>query len=175
MSLDNLNHLNLDKDTKEILKVFLNDDNLLKYLLYAPTSSTDDVQTRPSVVQVKTLSQRFNEYYLGTGFQPLFISWGKVPEEDSTAQGRICFYPGIINLKDQIDRSNYMFDILCPFDWHVKTNVAYKVTRRVVELLKNTHTFGDIGRVNFDQARPFFNIPNYVGYQITASNYNFVG
>jgi hypothetical protein len=39
----------------------------------------------------KTLSERFNEYYLGVGFQPLFINWGKAPDEDSTIQGRIVF------------------------------------------------------------------------------------
>jgi hypothetical protein len=42
------NHLDLDKDTKEILKVFLNDDDLLKYLTVAPLSSSDNVLTRPS-------------------------------------------------------------------------------------------------------------------------------
>jgi len=175
MALEFPSNLNLEKDIQEILKVFLNDDNLLKFLTIAPISASDDVTTRPSIIDTKNIQERFNEYYLGIGFQPVFINWGKAPEEDSTLQGRICFYPTPIGLQDQVAPTNYIFDVLLPYDWHVKTNVTFKVLRRVVELLKYTHTFGNVGKVGFAPANAIFTIPNYAGYHIVANTHNFVG
>jgi hypothetical protein len=167
---------NLTDDTKNILLTMLNDENLLRFLTIPPLKATEDLtvitSTRPSITQTKTLQERFNEYYLAS--QPVFVNWARLPKETDEEKGRICFYPGVGYLRDNIDKSNYLFDCFVPFNWHKLDNRGFKVVRRLLELMKNTRVFGDIGKVNAERIIPILTIEGYVGYQVIMSNYNFV-
>lgn len=172
MALDNLNHLCLEDDVKNILKILLNDDDILKMLSIPPSDSTHDVLTEPSIVGAKKLSERFNEYYLSD--DPLFVNWSVFPNEDWEQHGRICFFPGKIGLKGTTDNCQYYFHCFVPFEWHKKTNVGIKVLRRLVQLFKGTYEFGNIGKVDFNDAVPLRGIDEFVGFQVVAYNWNFV-
>ena len=167
---------NLDKDTKAILKVMLEDEILLRCLSIKPASASDNVLdislARPSIIGTTTLQERFEEFYFSK--DATFINWAKYPEQSLVEKGRVYFYPANLSIKGEIDRNRYHFDIYIPYSWHKMNNSTYIAIRRLVQLFKNEKIFGNVGNINGEMISTIINVESYVGYKMILSNYDFV-
>lgn len=172
--------LALDNDTKEILKILLNDEVILRAISYEPDSASDNVFTitpsRPNITD-KSLQERFNEFYLGLNEHESYIAnWASLNSLTTEKHGYIFFYPDEISLEKSISPIIYNFDIFIPQSWHKYNNCLYVAVRRCAEIIKNSRTFGDVGRVNGIGAIPLFseNKEGYCGMRLTFGSMSFV-
>lgn len=169
--------LNLAEDTKNILETLLNSEEILRFLTISPTNNYRDVllidDRHPSIVQTKSLEQRYYEFYLGD--DPIFINWSEYPQEElDRVQGRICFYPPVVGLSGCISPTSYIVDMYIPYNWHRFDSRAFRLIWTIGKLFKDTNIFGDVGMVNGKDAIKLPNIRGWVGYRIEFRNHNFV-
>ncbi len=167
---------NLAYDSNIILYTLLNDEIILRYLTIAPGNENDDVTVitpqRPMITETKSLNERYSDYYLAS--PPIIRNWMVVPDINTQQNGLICFYPRVFSLKNSIARGKYVFEVYVPHDWHKLTGSCLHMTKRLVELFKDTDLFGNVGKINGDIIRPIPDVNGFVGYKIYLSQYNFV-
>lgn len=163
----------LAQDTQQILQILLNDELILRYLTYAPTGVDDDITTvtqdRPSITESKTYEQRLNDYYLSP--TPYLFNHQIIPNTVSD-KTLLVFYANVSSFKNNVARSQYAFEIYSPFDWHKYNCGSLKILSRLIHLFRNTHSFGNLGKINCDRLRPIKDLESTVGYKFNFHQYN---
>jgi hypothetical protein len=153
----------LEKYSKDIYKVLISDEILLRYLHYIPTSRIDD----PLDTSKENILDKDIDTLWGI-IDDVIVPAPKLSDIVETQKSRLLVYAGY----GRGSNSNYLFsnqeyeiDIFVHADTQTLDFRMEKIHDRVNELLFNKHIAG-LGKLLFKGRQPIGGIKDYIGYKL---------
>lgn len=162
----------LEKYSSDIYKVLIDDEILLRYLHYIPTSRIDDPldESKGNIMDkdIDTLWEIIDD---------VIVPAPKISDLVDTQKSRLLVYAGYgrgTNSNYLFSNQDYEIDIFVHADTQTMDFRMEKIHDRVIELLFNKNVTG-VGKLLFKGRQPINAIKDYFGYKMifTFSSENY--